>query len=397
MATLSVGQNQQYATIAAAVAASSAGDTITVQAGIYSNDWLNITHDLTLTAIGGWVKLVAGPGWQPPDGKAMITESGTVTISGFDISNVTVPDANGAAIRYQGGTLILDNVFIHDNQDGILAAADPAGSITIRNSEFAHNGIGGDGHTHNVYVGPLNTFTLTNSYIHDAVIGHEVKSRATNNIITGNRIFDNAGSASYSIDLPNGGNATIRDNIIQQGPNTQNPAIIAYGEEGNLIANASATIDANTIVNDRSSGTSLWNATNQAVTYTNNRVYGPQVVSGPVAPSNTVTLIDRPVLDLSPIAFLGSAASQPPLSPPPSPEQPPPPPPPTPTPDPPPPPVLSPLEQYHADVLADFRIWSATHIKLATMDRTLAVLNTELTSTTVLGIIKGDKWSSDAY
>ena len=52
------------------------------------------------------------------------------------------------------------------------------------------------------------SFSITNSYIHDAVVGHEVKSRAANNIITGNRIFDNNGSASYSIDMPNGGNAT---------------------------------------------------------------------------------------------------------------------------------------------------------------------------------------------
>jgi len=33
-------------------------------------------------------------------------------------------------------------------------------------------------------------------------------------------------------------------------------------------------------------------------------------------------------------------------------------------------------------------------VKLATMDKTLKILNTELTSTTVLGIIKGDRWSN---
>jgi len=386
MATLSVGSNQTYATIAAAVAASSAGDTITVQAGVYTNDWLNITHDLTLTAIGGWVKLVTNQA-QPPDGKAYITESGNVTISGFDISGVTVPDANGAGVRYQGGNLTLDNVFIHDNQEGLLGAADLSGSITITNSEFARNGLGGDGHTHGIYVGPVSKFTLTHSYIHDTSVGHEVKSRAQNNVITDNRIFDNNGSASYSIDLPNGGDATITGNVIEQGPNSQNPAILAYGEEGIPAGyGTGATVTGNTIVNDQGSGYLLLNPGNHPVSLSDNTVFGLTQI-----PSGSTVLAARPVLDLAPIQFLG--ASPPPSPPPPA--EPPPPPPATPpsVPDPSPTPVLTPLEQYHADVLADFKAWAPTHIKLSTMDRTLAVLNTELNSTTVLGIIRGDKWS----
>jgi hypothetical protein len=383
MATLSVGQNQQYVTIAAAVAASQSGDVITVQAGTYTNDWLNIDHDLTLTAQGGWVKLVTNQA-QPPDGKAYITESGNVTISGFDISGVTVPDANGAGVRYQGGNLTLDNVFIHDNQEGLLGAADLSGSITITNSEFARNGLGGDGHTHAIYVGPVSNFTLTNSYIHDTNIGHEVKSRAQNNVITGNRIFDNDASASYSINLPNGGTATITGNVIQQGPNSQNPAILAYGEEGIPTGySTGATVSNNTIINDQGSGYLLLNPGGYPVNFVDGTVFG-------LTTGGTV-LAARPVLDLAPIGFLG--ASPPPSPPPPA--APPPPPPATPpsVPDPSPAPVLTPLEQYHADVLADFKAWAPTHIKLSTMDRTLAVLNTELNSTTVLGIIRGDKWS----
>jgi hypothetical protein len=386
MATLSVGSGQTYATIAAAVDASASGDTITVQAGTYTNDFLQIDHDLNLVAVGGWVKMIATA--QPPDGKAMITESGTVSISGFDISGVTVPDQNGAAIRYQGGNLTLDNVFIHDNQEGLLGASDLGGSITITASEFARNG-DGSGHTHGIYVGPISKFTLTGSYIHDTVVGHEIKSRALNNVITNNRIFDNAGSASYSIDLPNGGTATIQNNVIQQGPNSQNPAILAYGEEGIPAGyRTEVMVAGNTIVNDQGSGYLLLNPGGYPVSLSDNTVFGlTQIPSGSTVPAT------RPVLDLAPIGFLG--ASPPPLPPPPA-APPPPPSEPTPPPEIPPPsptPVLTPLEQYHADVLADFRVWAATHIKMATMSKTLAVLNTELNSTTVLGIIKGDRWS----
>src|SRR4051812_28428502 len=204
MALLTVGTTgQQYTTIAAAVAASSAGDTIAVQAGTYTNDWLNITHDLTLQAIGGMVVMTTANDAHPPNGKAMITETGNVTISGFDISGVSVSDSNGAAIRYEGGNLTLVDCYIHDNQEGLLGGEYPVGTITIQHSEFAFNG-DGSGKTHDIYVGHIASFTLTDSYIHDTREGHEVKSRAENNIITNNRIFDNNSTASYSIDLPNG-------------------------------------------------------------------------------------------------------------------------------------------------------------------------------------------------
>jgi hypothetical protein len=372
--------------IQAAIDASSPGDTITVQAGAWANTWLSITHDLSLVAVGGWVKLVTANGWQPPDGKAMITEQGNVTISGFDISGVTVPDANGAAVRYQGGNLTLDNINFHHNQNGLLGAADASGSISIDNSEIAFNGVGGNGHTHGLYIGNIASFTLTNSYVHDTSVGHEIKSRAMNNVITGNRIFDNDSSSSYSIDLPNGGDATITGNVIQQGPNTQNPAIIAYGEEGASNAGRTVEIRDNTIINECPGGYLLLNPGGGSVGLGDNTVFGlTQIPSGSTVPAA------RPVLDLAPIGFLGQ---QPPPSPPPPAEPPPPPSEPTPSPEiPPPPPILSPLEQYHADVLADFKVWAAIHVKLATMSKTLAVLNTELTSTTVLGIVKGDRWS----
>ena len=114
MAIQTVGAGQSFATIAQAVQASSSGDTIAVQAGLYRNDFITIRHDLILTAIGGPARLVATVA--PPNGKAIITEGGPgvdVVISGFDISGARVRDGNGAAIRYEGGTLTLNGVTIH--------------------------------------------------------------------------------------------------------------------------------------------------------------------------------------------------------------------------------------------------------------------------------------------
>jgi hypothetical protein len=126
MAVLSVGPGQQFATVEAAVSASSPGDTVDVQAGTYKDDFLGIYHDLTLQAVNGEVVMVEDR--SPPNGKAMIDEGGagvSVTVNGFNISGVTVADSNGAAIRYEGGNLNLSNDYFHDNQEGLLGAPDP--------------------------------------------------------------------------------------------------------------------------------------------------------------------------------------------------------------------------------------------------------------------------------
>jgi hypothetical protein len=310
VATLTVGPGEQFTTIEAAVAAASSGDTIDVMAGIYTNDFVGIYKSLTLQAVGGPVEIVATE--NPPNDKAIIDEGGagvTVTINGFDISGAVVPapDSNGAGIRYEGGSLALNNDYIHNNQNGLLATPPPdlagTGTITINNSEFAFNGAG-NGLTHNIYVNDIALLDINGSYIHDANVGHEIKSRAQDTVITNSRIFDNTSTASYSIDLPNGGNADIENNVIEQGPNSENPAIIAYGEEGQSNIGNSVTIAANTIVNDLTSGRQVLfnNPTSTQLLFTNNSVWGltaAQIDSGPLIESGTTLLTTEPVLDTS--------------------------------------------------------------------------------------------------
>ena len=319
---LTVGPGQQFGTIADAVAASSSGDTIDVQAGTYTNDFVYIGYSLTLQAVGGEVKMVATV--EPYDGKAIITEGvpgANVAINGFDISGAAVGDDNGAAVRYEGGNLSLSNDYFHNNQEGLLGAADPNGSITVDNSEFAFNG-DGSGFTHGIYAGHIAGLTITNSYFHDTAEGHEIKSRANNTTVTDSRVFDNQSTASYSIDLPNGGNATISNDVIEQGPNSDNPFIIAYGEEGQSNPGTAVSISGNTIVNDQHNGNDavVLNRTGTAPSFTNNQVWGlspSQLVSGGghLADSGTIFLASRPSLDTSSLSFItGGGSSSPPPS-----------------------------------------------------------------------------------
>ncbi|MBV9749717.1 MAG: right-handed parallel beta-helix repeat-containing protein, partial [Acetobacteraceae bacterium] len=178
MAILTVGSGQQFTTLTAAVAAAQPGDTIEIQAGTYTNDFPGYVNGLTIEGVGGQASFVATE--QPPNGKAIIDEGGNTTLKNLSFSGVTVPDGNGAGVRYEGGTLDVEDSVFTGNQDGLLGAPDPNGSITINQSEFGGNGTTA-GNTHNIYIGDVQQFTLTNSYVHDANTGHEVKSRAENN------------------------------------------------------------------------------------------------------------------------------------------------------------------------------------------------------------------------
>jgi hypothetical protein len=306
MTILTVGPSgQEYTTLTAAVAASHAGDVIQVQAGTYTNDFpATISHNLTIEGIGGLVNLVATV--PPPNGKAILdvgTSGITVTLDNIEFSGASVADGNGAGIRYEGGNLIINDCYFHNNQDGILGAPDPAGTITITNSEFANNG-SGTGFTHNIYIGSIAQFTITGSLIEGAVVGHEIKSRALVNVITNNRIVDGpTGTASYSIDLPNGGNNTITGNTIEKGPMAQNPSIIAVAEEA-VYAGSSLTIANNTILNDNNSSTRVvFNPASTPVTFTNNSLFGltsAQISNNPITSSGTTFLSTEPTYSTAP-------------------------------------------------------------------------------------------------
>jgi hypothetical protein len=315
MATHTVGTGGTFPTIAAAVAASAPGDTIQVQAGLYQNDFATIRHDLVLTATGGKARLVATI--VPPDGKAIITEGGPgvdVVIIGFDISGAQVPHGNGAAIRYEGGTLILDGVAIHHNQNGLLAAPDPTGRITITNSSFTANG-SGTGKTHGIYVNQIGQFTLANSTVTGTAVGHQVKSRAAATTITNSLLADGtAGTGSYLIDLPNGGKAVIQGNTLQKGPSAQNPHGISFGAEGNLHPASSLAVKGNTLVTDRlGQGAAIRNVTGATAQVEGNRLYGwAKAADGPAVLSGNTILAQRPEITLPGQAAPPAAPSRPP-------------------------------------------------------------------------------------
>ena len=310
---LTVGAGEEFKTIGAAVAASVNGDLILVQPGTYLNDFADITAQVTIAGAGGLVYLTATAA--PPSEKGIFVVDANVTIDNLVFQGAAISDdegGNGAGIRYQGGAMVLNNDAFIGNQEGILAGAVdglPVNTVTIENSTFDNNGDSTGqyaGYTHNCYISTgITAFTATGNIFEQANIGHELKSRAVSNVITGNVFYDGAtGTASYDIDLPNGGADTISGNIIEKGPHAQNDALIHFGGEGIPYAGSALSVSANRLVNDLGSAAiGVLNQTTLQVSITGNEfdgfadatlAQGPYVQSGnrdqdgnAIAPTNS--------------------------------------------------------------------------------------------------------------
>ncbi len=127
--------------------------------------------------------------------------------------------------------------------------------MTIEHCEFARNG-NGDGYTHNLYVGAIAKLTVSRSYLHHAIGGHNLKSRAAVSLVTDNRLADESdGRASYEADFPNGGDVVLAFNIFQKGPAAENTTLVSYGAEGLAVGgDHRLVVKGNTFVAQRDNG-----------------------------------------------------------------------------------------------------------------------------------------------
>jgi len=235
-ATYSVGPTETYPTPNALYQANvvAAGDTILIEAqGYVGSDALAVWRpdNLLIRGVNGRPHLVADS--QYIIGKGIWVFAGdNIIVENIEFSGATVPDKNGAGIRLDGVGMTVRNCYFHNNENGILTSNPGTGDILIEYCEFAPNGFG-DGFSHNLYIGSINRLTFRYNYSHHARIGHNLKSRAKENIIIYNRIMDEeTGNSSRLIDLSNGGETIIMGNLFMQGPDAPNSNLIGYGLEG---------------------------------------------------------------------------------------------------------------------------------------------------------------------
>jgi len=233
------------------------GDVVEIEAGDYRGDvavWNQ--SKLTIRGINGAARLYADG--QNAEGKAIwVIRNGQFDIANIDFVGASVSDGNGAGIRFEGGDLRLRHCLFWGNQFGLLtsgAGQAARARLTIESSEFAYSHVRGRW-AHNLYVGTIDTLTVTGSYFHHADTGHLLKSRARVNHILYNRFTDESGGrASYELNFPNGGFVRLVGNVVQQQADTENSAMLAYGEEGYRWPDNQLLLGNNTLVNDHPHG-----------------------------------------------------------------------------------------------------------------------------------------------
>ncbi|HEX2943375.1 MAG TPA: right-handed parallel beta-helix repeat-containing protein [Rhodopila sp.] len=259
------------------------GDVVRLDPGTYADCAIWTANRLRIEAAAPGVvlagKTCAGKG-------IFITQGRDITIRGITFADATVPDRNGAGIRAEGRNLTVENSRFLRNENGILAGGGADSEVRIIDSEFLDNGACIRACAHGVYAGgPIKRLEILRSLFYGTRIAHHIKSRARTTIVRDSRIEDGPdGTSSYLIDVPNGGNLLIENDVMEKGPQSSNPGVaILIGEEGVTNPTTSLIVRNNTFRND----------TGRRTIFVSNRTTTKVEVQGNVLTGN-VTELDGP-------------------------------------------------------------------------------------------------------
>lgn len=250
-ATLRVGPHERITRIAEAARIARDGDVVEIQPGFYTGD-VAVWRQKRLTIVGLGDGPVLEANGQIAEGKAIwVIANGHFRISNISFRNARAPDRNGAGIRFERGHLEIINCRFANNQMGLLTANFPSAVLNIRDSLFTDAPPQEDVLPHLLYIGRIAQATITGSRFQHGHAGHLIKSRARRTELRYNLIHDGpSGTASYEVDLPEGGDATLIGNIIGQSAGTRNPTVVSYGAEGGHWPVNRLRLSHNTLINE---------------------------------------------------------------------------------------------------------------------------------------------------
>lgn len=220
-------------------------DVIRLSKGHYNEAAILIADNVSIIAEVGAVifgKTKEGKG-------ALVIKGDNTYIEGLECHSIYVPDNNGVCIRLEGKGIYLNNVYLHHAQGGLLGSH-KGGDIHIENSRFEHLGDGA--FYHGIYTLKETRLFINNSYfLNNRNGGHEIKSRSFHTEITNSVIASSQSRDSRLIDVPNGGGLIIRNNILVEGPFSENHDLLSWGVEGIKHQEERVIIEGNTIISDK--------------------------------------------------------------------------------------------------------------------------------------------------
>jgi hypothetical protein len=250
--TLAVGPNAPYKTLGDAMAKLKNGDRITLAPGEYFECAIIGNDNVTIEGTGADGAAVLTD--KACGGKGiLVTQGDNITIRNVTLARARVPDMNGAGIRNESQHLLVDRVRFVNNQNGILTGG-PAdgGTMIVKDSYFEKNGGCFPACTHGIYANRLGLLRVEGSTFVETKQAHHIKSRAARTEVLNTTTRDGPeGTASYHIDLSNGGDLIVRNNTMVKGPKAENrSAIIMIGAEGVSQRTREIKVENNRVTNE---------------------------------------------------------------------------------------------------------------------------------------------------
>jgi hypothetical protein len=274
--TICTGPTQIYTGLCAALKVARNGDTIMLLAGVYHEACAITASRITIKAErGAHITGVAYGG----KGNLVVVGDDTI-IDGLECSKAYA-EGNGSCIRIEGRNVTLRHMHIHDEQMGILSGG-ANGRILIEDSLIENIGLPNSDLSHCIYIsqnksGVADELIVRRSTIrHSLFSGHLIKSRATKTIVEDSVIASFDGDDSREFDIPQGGTAIIRRNVIEKGPGSENEDVfgLALEPQFGLRTNNDTLIEDNWIIVDRPHGTLMTNRSPGPVRLLRNRIVG---------------------------------------------------------------------------------------------------------------------------
>ncbi len=220
---LLVGPGQEFDQPSAAIAAAADGDAVLIEPGTYFDC-------ATLTANG---VTVAGraPGVVLSDktcgAKAILVIQGDDTVvRDLTLARARVPDGNGAGVRLEGQSLLLERVQFVNNEVGVLAGNGGPGAVRVVQCRFEGGGVSGERPSVALLAGPVAVLQVQQS-VFTGVKGSQVGSTALQTELTGNRIETSRMAVSAAA-----GNLLLEDNVLELAPDNdgRQAAVVASGD-----------------------------------------------------------------------------------------------------------------------------------------------------------------------
>lgn len=241
---------RQFADLQMAANSLKPGDILELGPGVYKTPL--IINQSRISVIGRGRVVFDGP---TAEGKAAIIVKGNdVRINNIECKGIKVVDQNGACVRLEGANLIVEHVYFHDSEQGVLTGNQP-GVVAIRDSRFEL--LGRNGRAHGIYIGGGELHIEDSLFIAAVDEGHEIKSRARVTEIVRTVVASLASKDSRLVDISDGGLVAIRDSVLEKGPNSSNGDLIGYGLESMKYSRNDINIKNNIVIMEKEGSNNL--------------------------------------------------------------------------------------------------------------------------------------------